>query len=100
CTSDPPPPVVASSSSPSSSLMTQEPSEISVSMNNIAGGYNPHNLADVSTVTQALSQLLLPSVFRPADDGTPELDENLMVSAEVTSEEPFTVTYRIRPDAS
>lgn len=69
-------------------------------VDDIVGGYNPHLLADVSTVTTALSQLLLPSVFRANEEGELELDDSLMESAEVTSEDPFTVTYRIRPDAS
>lgn len=100
CTNNPPPPVVNSSAVQTSTPAAEETSEIVVSLNGIGGGYNPHNLADSSTVTQALAQLLLPSVFRLTEDGTPELDENLMESAEVTAQEPFTVTYRIRPDAS
>ena len=48
---------------------------------------------------------MLPSAFRPVPDpNTPtgsrwELDPTLLVSAEVTSENPFTVTYKIRPEA-
>ena len=64
------------------------------------GGYNPHNLADSSQVTSALSQLLLPSVFRQKDDGSTQLDKSLMKSAEVLSQQPFVVAYEIRPDAS
>ncbi len=69
-------------------------------VDDVLGGYNPHNIADASQVTSALSQLLLPSVFRPKDDGTVELDKNLMKSAEIVSQQPFTVAYTIRPDAS
>ncbi|GJF17522.1 putative monoacyl phosphatidylinositol tetramannoside-binding protein LpqW [Mycolicibacterium cyprinidarum] len=48
---------------------------------------------------------MLPSSFRPIPDAqTPtgsrwELDTSLLESAEVTSEDPFTVTYKIRPEA-
>jgi ABC-type transport system substrate-binding protein len=57
-------------------------------------------LADQSTATTALSQLLLPSVFRSGPQGAPQLDKNLMRSAEVISQQPFKVAYEIRQDAS
>jgi ABC-type transport system substrate-binding protein len=69
-------------------------------VDSLAGGFNPHKLADQSAITTALANLLLPSVFRAAPDGTPLLDTTLMVSAEVTKAEPYTVTYQIRPEAS
>lgn len=100
CSNTPPPPVVSTPIAQTSAPPVETPSQIVVGLDDVVGGYNPHNLGDLSTVTQALSQLLLPSPFRPDDDGTLTLDENLMTSAEVTSEEPFTVTYRIRPEAS
>lgn len=74
--------------------------EVVVGVDSIAGGYNPHNFADQSAITTALSTLLLPSVFRPGPDGTPRLDRSLMTSASVTRTEPYTVTYQIRADAS
>jgi ABC-type transport system substrate-binding protein len=74
--------------------------EVVVGVDTIAGGYNPHNFADQSAITTALSTLLLPSVFRPGPDGTPRLDRTLMTSAAVTRSEPYTVTYQIRADAS
>ena len=39
--------------------------EVVVGVNNIAGGYNPHDIADQSAITTALAEVLLPSVFRP-----------------------------------
>ncbi|NIJ10731.1 ABC-type transport system substrate-binding protein [Saccharomonospora amisosensis] len=100
CSNTPPPPVVSTPIAQTSVPPVETPSQIVVGIDDVVGGYNPHNLGDLSTITQALSQLLLPSPFRSDDDGTLTLDENLMTSAEVTSEEPFTVTYRIRPEAS
>lgn len=100
CTNTPPPPVVTSPSAEPSPPPTKTPSQIVVGIDAIAGGYNPHNLADASTLTSALSQLLLPSVFRPTSEGDMQLDKNLMTSAAVVTEEPFTVAYEIRPDAS
>nr|WP_235022846.1 ABC transporter family substrate-binding protein [Amycolatopsis alkalitolerans] len=100
CTANPPPPVVTSPAAQSTTAVKPGPSQIVVGVDHISGGYNPHNLADQSTMTTALSQLLLPSVFRQRDDGQYELDTTLMRSASVTSQAPFTVTYEIRQDAS
>lgn len=100
CTNAPPPPLVTT---PVASTTTSRPAnkgEVVVGVDSVAGGFNPHKLADQSAVTTALSNLLLPSVFRPAPDGTPQLDTTLMTSAEVTKAEPYTVTYQIRPEAS
>ncbi|MEW2501623.1 MULTISPECIES: ABC transporter family substrate-binding protein [unclassified Amycolatopsis] len=99
CSNTPPPPVVTSA--PTSSTPAQPTaSQIVVGVDDVVGGYNPHTLADSSTVTSALSQLLLPSVFRQSDDGKRTLDKTLMTSAEVVSQMPFTVKYEIRPEAS
>jgi ABC-type transport system substrate-binding protein len=72
----------------------------------IGPGFNPHLLSDQSPVNAAISSLVLPSSFRPVPDpNTPTgsrwgLDTTLLESAEVTNENPFTVTYKIRPEAS
>jgi ABC-type transport system substrate-binding protein len=72
----------------------------------IGPGFNPHLLSDQSPVNAAISSLVLPSAFRPiADPHSPtgsrwELDKTLLDSAEVTSQDPFTVTYKIQPEAS
>ena len=70
--------------------------EVVVGVSNIAGGYNPHDVADQSAITTALADVLLPSVFRPGPDGVPQLDRTVMTSASVTSADPYTVTYQIR----
>lgn len=100
CTNMPPPPVVSSPVAETSTAAPGDSSDISVAVDSIGGGYNPHNLADQSTTTEALATMLLPSVFRPDEDGDRVLDERLMRSAEVVAHDPFTVSYRIRPDAS
>jgi ABC-type transport system substrate-binding protein len=74
--------------------------EVVVGVDSVAGGYNPHNFADQSAITTALSEMVLPSAFRPGPDGTPQLDRTLMASAAVTKAKPYTVTYQIRGDAS
>ncbi|MFB9729976.1 ABC transporter family substrate-binding protein [Haloechinothrix salitolerans] len=97
CTDPPPVP----GPQPTTVAETPEPGpdQIVIGVDEIAGGYNPHTVADLSPVTRALSRLLLPSVFVPGDNGL-ELDETVMRSATVTSTDPFTVSYVIRPDAS
>ncbi|GAB3871603.1 ABC transporter family substrate-binding protein [Kibdelosporangium lantanae] len=100
CSNTPPPPVVGTVAPQPSTAQATKPGEIVVGVDSIAGGFNPHAVADQSTITTALSTMLLPSVFRPAQDGTPQLDRTLMVSAAVTKTEPYTVTYRIRTDAA
>ena len=79
--------------------------QIIMAIDSIGPGFNAHLLSDLSPVNAAISSLVLPSSFRPVPDAqTPtgsrwELDTALLVSAEVTSEDPFTVTYKIRPEA-
>ena len=76
-----------------------------MAIDSIGPGFNPHLLSDQSPVNAAISSLVLPSSFRPIPDPTSatgsrwELDPTLLESAEVTSEDPFTVTYKIRPEA-
>ncbi|MGI5502904.1 ABC transporter family substrate-binding protein [Lentzea sp. CA-135723] len=100
CTNAPPPPLVPKSEAPVITTTGPKVTEIVVGVDDVAGGYNPHSLAAQSPITTALSSLLLPSPFRAGNDGAPQLDRNLMVSAKVTKAEPFTVTYTIRKDAS
>jgi ABC-type transport system substrate-binding protein len=100
CTNAPPPPLVTTPVASTVPNRPANPREVVVGVDNVAGGYNPHKLADQSAVTTALANLLLPSVFRQAPDGTPELDTTLMISAEVTKAQPYTVVYQIRREAS
>lgn len=99
CTNTPPP-APGPTSVPATRTSESTPNQIVIGVDSIAGGYNPHQLADTSTTTTALSQLLLPSVFRPNAAGRYQLDKTLMRSAKVIGQEPFTVAYTIRPDAS
>ncbi|WP_424184345.1 ABC transporter family substrate-binding protein [Actinokineospora sp. G85] len=100
CTNAPPPPLVTTEVARTAPTSKPDLGEVVIAVDSVAGGNNPHKLADQSTLTTALAQAVLPSVFRPGPDGTPRLDRTLMVSAEVTDAEPYTVTYRLRPEAS
>ncbi|HEU0191376.1 MAG TPA: ABC transporter family substrate-binding protein [Mycobacterium sp.] len=106
CTVNPPP-------APQSTETEQHPSpppapisQIIMGIDSIGAGFNPHLLSDLSPVTAAVSALVLPSAFRPVPDPAAatgsrwEMDPTLLVSAQVTSTTPFTVTYKIRPEAS
>lgn len=63
-------------------------------------GFNPHAVADFSVTARTVTELVLPSASRIDRSGTVRIDPDLIRSAVVTSLEPFTVTYRVRTDAS
>jgi len=105
CTVDPPP---APQSTETSQVVAPTPkaTPIIVAVDSIGAGFNPHLLSDQSPVNAAVSSLVLPSAFRPvADPATPtgsrwEMDPALLVSAAATNNRPFTVTYKIAPEAA
>lgn len=73
-----------------------------VAIDTIGSGLNPHLIADQGPVTNAVAAMTLPSPFRPvATPGGTEWmpDTSLLSSAEVTSTQPFTVTYRLNQNA-
>ena len=101
-----PPPAPQSTDTPHNSLPPPpRVAQIIMGIDSIGAGFNPHLLSDLSPVNAAISALVLPSAFRPVPDpNTPtgsrwEMDPTLLVSAEVTNQNPFTVTYKIRPEA-
>jgi ABC-type transport system substrate-binding protein len=63
-------------------------------------GFNPHAIADSSPAEQAVANLVLPGVSTVDADGRTVLDQDLVASAEVTSQDPFTVTYTLQRNAS
>jgi ABC-type transport system substrate-binding protein len=105
CTVNPPPAPQSTDTPHNSPPPPQRPTQIIMGIDSIGAGFNPHLLSDLSPVNAAISDLVLPSAFRPVPDpNTPtgsrwELDPTLLVSAEVTNQNPFTVTYKIRPEA-
>jgi ABC-type transport system substrate-binding protein len=105
CTVKPPPAPQSTDTPHNSPPPPQRVTQIIMGIDSIGAGFNPHLLSDLSPVNAAISALVLPSAFRPVPDtGTPtgsrwEMDPTLLVSAEVTAQSPFTVTYKIRPEA-
>ena len=106
CTVSPPPAPQSTDTTETAAPPPPKATQIIMAIDWIGPGFNPHMLADQSPVNAAISSLVLPSSFRPIPDPkTPtgsrwELDTTLLESAEVTSQDPFTVTYKIRPEAS
>ena len=105
CTVSPPPAPQSTETSQSTPPPPSKATQIIVAIDSIGPGFNSHLLSDQSPVNAAISSLVLPSSFRPiADPASPTgsrwaLDPTLLVSADVTSQNPFTVTYKIRPEA-
>lgn len=105
CTANPPPAPQSTDTPHNSPPPPQRISQIIMGIDSIGAGFNPHLLSDLSPVNAAISALVLPSAFRPLPDAnTPtgsrwEMDPTLLVSADVTNQNPFTVTYKIRPEA-
>ena len=105
CSANPPPAPQSTDTPHNSPPPPQRVSQIIMGIDSIGAGFNPHLLSDLSPVNAAISALVLPSAFRPLPDAnTPtgsrwEMDPTLLVSADVTNQDPFTVTYKIRPEA-
>jgi ABC-type transport system substrate-binding protein len=105
CTVSPPPAPQSTETSKSTAPPPRRVTQVIVGIDSIGAGFNPHLVSDLSAVNAAISALVLPSAFRPVPDpDTPtgsrwEMDPTLLVSAEVTNDNPFTVTYKIRPEA-
>src|SRR6185312_3213239 len=105
CTVSPPPAPQSTETKRSTAPPPQRKTQIIMGIDSIGAGFNPHLLSDLSAVNAAVSALVLPSAFRPVVDPSTatgsrwEMDPTLLDSAEVTSENPFTVTYKIRPEA-
>lgn len=105
CTANPPP-APQSTETSQSAAPAPKATQVIMAIDSIGAGFNPHLLSDQSPVNAAVSALVLPSSFRPVPDpASPtgsrwEMDPMLLISAEVTATRPFTVTYKIRPEAA
>jgi ABC-type transport system substrate-binding protein len=101
-----PPPAPQSTETTQSAAPAPKAAQIIMAIDSIGAGFNPHLLSDQSPVNASISSLVLPSAFRPVPDpASPtgsrwEIDPTLLVSAQVTATAPFTITYKIRPEAA
>ncbi|QBJ98820.1 ABC transporter family substrate-binding protein [Rhodococcus sp. ABRD24] len=104
CTANPPPPV-ESTDSPKPTTTVATKNTVVVAIDDVGIGFNPHLLADQSPANSAVSALVLPSPFRPVlDPVRPGMtdwvpDTSVVVSAALTSEAPYTITYQLRNEA-
>jgi peptide/nickel transport system substrate-binding protein len=62
-------------------------------------GFNPNTIKDGGLAVQRVAVTMYPSVFRIHPDFSVQLDPTFMLGAELTSRNPQTITYQIRPDA-
>ncbi|WP_280511897.1 ABC transporter family substrate-binding protein [Nocardia farcinica] len=105
CTANPPPPI-ESTDSPKTTPAKPGKNTVVVAIDDIGIGFNPHLRADQSPATSAVSAMVLPSPFRPVlDPAVPGAtqwvpDTALVTAAEVTAQEPFTITYTLRNQAN
>ncbi|MGH3983878.1 MAG: ABC transporter family substrate-binding protein [Pseudonocardiaceae bacterium] len=99
CTAQPLPLVQPGNAPVNTPVAAPAEQEIVLGVDRLTGGFNPHNLADLTPLSQAVAGLLLPSAFHQTPAGQWVLDDTLLDSAEVTDTAPFTVTYRIRRNA-
>ena len=96
---------------PAPSVKTDGDNVVGIVTDQLEAGFNPHFAGDRTLTTDILASLTLPSVFVPAatagdtsqtalvDSTQWTMNKSLMRSAEVTSQSPFQVTYRIQPGA-
>ncbi|HEY5116682.1 MAG TPA: ABC transporter family substrate-binding protein, partial [Nakamurella sp.] len=103
CTPPNLPPPVAPSGASSVPSTPPGAGTVVVGMDGSSGpisGFNPHAIADFSQAAQAVASLVLPSVFVVQPDGSSIPDPDVVDSAQVTSQNPFTVTYTLDRKAS
>jgi peptide/nickel transport system substrate-binding protein len=62
-------------------------------------GFNPNTSEDEGPALQDIAVSVYPSVFRVHPDFSVRLDQTLMAGAELTGQDPQTITYHIRPEA-
>jgi ABC-type transport system substrate-binding protein len=118
CTANPPPPIESTDSPKTTQPAQPTKSTVVVAVDDIGIGFNPHLRSNQSPATNAVASMVWPSPFRPvpapaapgatdwvpapaapgATDWVP--DPALMVSADVTAQVPFTITYKIQDQAS
>jgi glutathione transport system substrate-binding protein len=63
-------------------------------------GFNPNTSKDATPWVLNVVSTVYPSVFRVHPDLSVRLDQTFMAGAELTSQDPQTITYQIRPDAT
>jgi peptide/nickel transport system substrate-binding protein len=84
----------------SSSGSAKEGGTLNYAADQAPTGFNPNTSKDNGTAVLWVVNRVYPSVFHANPDYTMSLDSDLMESAELTSQDPETITYKIKPAAS
>jgi len=74
--------------------------QVTIGVDGTVRGFNPHAIADYSPAAAAVAALVLPGVSAVAADGSVQLNLDVLRQAEVTSTDPFTVTYTLDRNAA
>jgi len=75
------------------------PNALSVVIDTLDTGFNPHLRSDLGPDTDLLSALTLPSAYDRTQDGSLRRNADLIRSVSVVSTAPFTLRYEIAPEA-
>lgn len=102
CSADPPPPQQQRSEPVEATPNEPQGEQITVAVDTVGVGFNPHLVADQGPVTTALATMTLPSPFRSVQTPTGvtrQPDPAVVAGVDVSDQAPFTVTYRLQQDA-
>ena len=99
CVADPPPPTVVGDERTDGAAVSVSGGGILLALDRVDPGFNPHLLADQGVDTDLVASLLLPSAFVPGSGGEPELNRDLLISAEPLADAPATIRYTLHPKA-
>ena len=80
-------------------LVVSQGGSVTVGVERFPVTLNPHTTAGNTAATRMVASLIWPQVFEVAPGTGPELDTNVMSSAEAISTNPLTVVYKISPKA-
>ncbi len=100
CTPPGLPAPIAPTASASASGVAPPPDTLTVGVDQAPAGFNPHALADYSAAAQAVAGLVLPSAFTVDAAGNRVLSADLLESAQIVTQTPFTVSYRLNRAAA
>ena len=97
CVADPPPPRVVGAQGPASVPLSAD--ALSVVVDSLDQGFNPHLRSDLGADTELLAALTLPSAYERTADGHMQRNSDLITAVTQVSEQPFTLRYDINTSA-
>lgn len=78
----------------------QDGGDLRLPLDSLPANYNYNHIDGHEVETREVLWALIPRAFDDGVDGTPELNTDYVTSAELTSESPQVVTYKINPKAA